>query len=436
MPNLLVLGFLIPLRDLTEKFQTMTVFEPLTVGLVNLAVDEPMMEFVTQSSFGGWETPIEPAEILGSTPTGFTIRSTGLTTYSVGAPVALSGKGLVGIVSQVDPTSGSARIIAMPALVDALSNAGLFVPGEMRPVDESLRELPRRVENEVGNPILFQDFSSLPRGLTVYYGPSGGFGFDPNFQAEVSYRVLEMDPAGPNGRVIATGSKRVPFVPEGFGLEAPYQGTPPDLVATCIFHQTPSSDGRNTLVMNFWRAVPERESRTTGSKSYDETALNVVGWADGDTPCIDRIGQLPATTVSALRGEVSQADLFVATANQPPIDEDGWSSTISEWNKAEVFEPTGTSAYSTEFGIGQELSISCTVSGELLVSIEPSDGVEGIRLELNDPYETGTNGPHFFAFFSINDAKDTHGNLVSAKISDSVFDTFLPAAITNELCPK
>lgn len=436
LPNLFVIGFAIPTRDLAEKFQSIATTKPLKVGFIDPSTDEPVAQFITQSAFGGWEAPIDPAEILGSTPNGFTIRSSGLTTYSVGAAVQHPDKGLVGIISQVDPASGLARVIALPTLVDALSDAGLIIADEMRPVDDRLRELPRDVEDEVGNPIIFQDYSSLPQGLTLYYAPSGGFGFEPTFQAEVIYRVLEIDPGTPAGRVIATGSKRTPFVSEGFGLEAPYQGIPPDLVATCVFHQTPSSNGRNALVMNFWRAVPVRENRNTGNKSYDETAASVVGWADGETPCLDRIGQLPAEVVAALRGGVSQTAPSPETGNQPTIDADGWSQTTSDWGKVDFFEPTGQPAYSTSFGIGQELSISCTGSGELFLSISPSDGVEAMRLESSDPYETGTNGPYYYAFFSISEANETVGNLVSGIISDSIFDTFLPAAITNELCPR
>lgn len=57
------------------------------------------------------------------------------------------------------------------------------------------------------------------------------------------------------------------------------------------------------MVLQFWRAVPERYNPNTGSKSYDEAAPPVIGWADGASPCAERLASLDTTGLAVQRGE-------------------------------------------------------------------------------------------------------------------------------------
>lgn len=154
-----------------------------------------------------------------------------------------------------------------------------------------------------GRVILFNDYRSIGQGLTAYYGPTNGFGFDENFMAEVDYSVWALGKTPAADQRLSQKTKQLPLKPGGFSLEAAYSGPAPDTAATCVIHPTPISDGRKALVMQFWRAVPERQDKSTGAKRYDEAAPVLVGWADGEHPCADALAQLDAMRTQALRSD-------------------------------------------------------------------------------------------------------------------------------------
>lgn len=153
-----------------------------------------------------------------------------------------------------------------------------------------------------GRVILFQDYRSIGQGFTGFYGPTNGYGFDANFMADVYYSVWSLDDAEIGGLRLSEKTKTLPLKPEGFSLEAAYQGPAPDVAATCIIHPTPKSNGRKALIMQFWRAVPERADKTTGSKSYDEAAPALTSWVEAEYPCAEALHDLRDVRASAVWG--------------------------------------------------------------------------------------------------------------------------------------
>ena len=162
--------------------------------------------------------------------------------------------------------------------------------------------LPVAESDGTGRLMLFQDYRSLGRGFTGHYGPANGVGFDAEFMADVYYSVWTLDDVEIGGARLSEKRKTVPLNPSGLSLEAAYQGPAPDVAATCIIHPTPKSNGRKALIMQFWRAVPERADRTTGAKSYDEAAPALVGWADAEYPCAVALHDIGDARASAVWG--------------------------------------------------------------------------------------------------------------------------------------
>nr|WP_067293711.1 hypothetical protein [Marinobacterium profundum] len=300
--GLSVIAVSIPNDEIMAKFSDMRLTAQPLVGVFDPKTDGRQVQFVTQGALGGWESPLDPAEVTGQSGRGFTLRSGVLNPMSVGAPVVHPRKGLVGVISAAQ--SGSARVSGISELIDAIVNAGFPVPPEIRPTDSEAGELPRQVDSELGRFFVFSDNSSIAAGLTGFYGPSQGLGFDENFVANLDYSVWSLDLGASAGALLATGAKTLPLIRSGMPLEAPFRGTPPDVVATCVIHETPASQGRRAVVMQFWRAVPERYNDQTNTKSYDEAAPPLTGWADGASPCAQRIAQLDAKRIAALRGDV------------------------------------------------------------------------------------------------------------------------------------
>jgi len=291
----------VPNEEIMAKFSAIQLRAQPLVGVLDPTSDGRQVQLLTQSALGGWESPLDPAEVTGQSAQGFTMRSSAINPMSVGAPVVHPQKGLVGVISAAQ--SGSARVIGMTDVVDAVVAAGFQVPPGIRPKGDAVGELPRQVDNELGRIYVFSDNSSLAAGLSGFYGPSEGLGFDERFVASLDYSVWGVDLGAPSGTLLAKGAKTLPLIRSGMPVEAPFKGTPPDIVATCVVHETPGSQGRRALVMQFWRAVPERYNNQMGSKGYDEAAPPLTGWADGPSPCAGRIARLDAERVAALRGE-------------------------------------------------------------------------------------------------------------------------------------
>lgn len=153
-----------------------------------------------------------------------------------------------------------------------------------------------------GRLILFMDYRSIGQGLTGFYGPNNGIGFDANFMADVYYSVWSLDDVEIGGVRLSEKTKTVPLKPEGISLEAVYKGPAPEMAATCIIHPTPKSNGRKALIMQFWRAVPERADKTMGLKSYDEAAPALVSWPETEYPCADALQNLGDVRANAVWG--------------------------------------------------------------------------------------------------------------------------------------
>ncbi|MEO1491368.1 MAG: hypothetical protein AAFV19_04355 [Pseudomonadota bacterium] len=322
LPTMVTVGVPFDQQDMLRKFADPALNVQLEIDDFDPARDRPEVALMTQNGFGGWEIPIEPVTVAGQIDGGFTIRSAVLNDRSIGAPVSHAERGLVGVITAVDPAGGIARVTGMTTLTDRLVASGIAVPPEMRPKARQAGELPRAVEAEIGRMFVFQDNSTIPAGLWGFYGASNGTGFSDSFVTEVSYSVFEVDLSGPRGRLIAGGDKTVPLVLTGMPLEAPFRGTAPDHVATCVVHPTPSSGGRPAMVLQFWRAVPERFDRTTGNKSYDEAAPLLTAWADGASPCADRLAVLGPDRIAALSGRIPSGATAAATGSstaQPAV---------------------------------------------------------------------------------------------------------------------
>ncbi|MBY8974288.1 hypothetical protein KHP62_00615 [Rhodobacteraceae bacterium NNCM2] len=300
--DLAIVAVSVPNEEMVARFTELQMNALPAIGIFDPATDARQVQFLTQSALGGWESPIDPAAVSGQSARGFNIQSPGLSTLSIGAPVTHQNRGLVGVIAAAQP--GAARVVAIDEAIDAVIEAGFPVPPEMRPRGNATGELPSAVENEMGRVYVFQDNSSIPNGLTGFYGPSDGVGFDPNFVTSIDYSVWGINLDAPSGSLLATGDKTLPLVPTGMALEAPFKGTPSDFVATCVMHETPTSAGRRAMVMQFWRSVPERFNPNIGTKSYDEAAPPLTGWADGASPCADRLARLDTKRIAALRGTV------------------------------------------------------------------------------------------------------------------------------------
>ncbi len=319
------------------------------VGTFDPDSDGRALSFLTQTALGGWERPLDPATVTGLTTNGFAIQNPSLTELSVGAPVVHPEKGLVGVIGNA--ANGAAQVIRLDEIVETVIAAGFPMPPELRPKPSDGEELPRAVRNELGRLYVFQDYSYIGRGMTGFYGPSDGLGFSEDFVTAVRYSVFSVDLNGPSGALFAEGAKTVPLVPVGLPLEAPTRETPPDIVASCVVHATPSSGGRQVLVLQFWRAVPERYNAQIDDKSYDEAAPPVTGWAEGPSPCRARLQQLDPGRLAALRGEA------VATVDTATPEEPWHWSTVDTGNGLNV---SGTHA-------GTRANIFCRRRGDRVV---------------------------------------------------------------------
>ena len=386
----------IPNDEMMAKFSELQITAMPTVGTFDAASDGRQVRILTQNAFGGWEIPLDPAEVSGKTGRGITIRTPALSGLSAGAPVVHSEKGLIGVIDAAQ--SGSASVVDFARVVEAVTAAGHAVPPELRPQAGPQGELPRQVDNEMGRLFVFSDNSSIQQGLSGFYGPSQGLGFDANFVTGIEYSVWSVDLQGASGALLASGAKTVPMIPSGMPLEAPYDGTPPDIVATCVLHATPASQGRRAMVMQFWRAVPDRYNPNTGNKSYDEAAPPLTGWADHASPCADRLTRLDAERRAALQGLAPTS----ATATPPVAEATTGTANAAppgEWAPIAQWPVTGYPATSITLAQGRTLTLGCTESRELVLTVAPGAGVAGFLIGGRAATEQGEADGMAYGFF-------------------------------------
>lgn len=386
----------VPEDEMLAKMTANPINQIPRVGAFDPQSDAPEVVFVTQSDFGGWERPPAPASVVGVTAAGIRIQQIGLSDKSIGAPVVHVERGLIGVIAKV--SGDSALVLPIEAVVEAVQKAGHEVPDMMRPQDAAGGELPRAVENELGRLIVFSDNTYIGQGMTGFYAPSQGVGFDESFVATIRYSVYGVDPSGPSARFFAGFDKALPLVPAGMVLEAPTRETPPDLVASCIIHATPSSQGREALVIQFWRAVPARYNEQIDDKSYDEAAPPITGWVKSPDECANRIADMGPSLAAALRGEtVAPEDTASSTpAPAPPSDSAGSGAA---WSAFDPWAPTGLPAMSITFSDGRVLTLGCTESRELVLALTPAGDAGGFLVGGKPAREEGRSENTAYGFF-------------------------------------
>lgn len=392
LEGLSILAVQIPNDETMGKFSELNVTQMPRTGVLDPAADKRAVSILTQNEFGGWQLPLDPAQVTGRAADGFSIAGAGLNPLSVGAPVVHPEKGLVGVIAQAG--EGGARVVGITALFEALEASGYPVIEQMRPKSGG-GELPRAVENALGRLYLFNDYRDIGQGLAGFYGPADGLGFDPNFTAAIEYSSWAIGPDGPG--LLASDTKAVPMSPAGISLEAAHTGGAPDLAASCVVHATPTSQGRRAMVLQFWRAVPERYNPNTGSKSYDEAAPPVIGWADGASPCAERLANLDTASLAVQRGQ-AQAPNVAASASAPASDDGG---TEDGWTQIAAWPVTGTPALAITLADGRRLVLGCTESREFLLALDPAEALAGFLIGGRAAFEQGQAQGMAYGYFLI-----------------------------------
>ncbi|WP_299612887.1 hypothetical protein [uncultured Tateyamaria sp.] len=381
-------------EEMNAKFANVAMTrQPLTSTYDPASADG--LSFMTQNALGGWERPLALATPSGRSGDQVILRSDAFNTLSIGAPVSHPTNGLVGLIARAG--DGSGALLPIADALRATQAAGVATAAWMMPAGApDGGGLPPRVASEIGRMIIFHDYSDLGY-IGGFYGPSQGTGFDESFQTVVSYSVWQVDLNGGGGTRIAQIDRTVPLVPVGMAMEAPFTGRPGDHLATCVTHATPSSGGRPVFVVQFWRSVPERYNPNTDSKDYDQAASPMLGWADGETHCIDALRQMGTDRLAALaNGTAAFAEETIATSNA------GSSAPSGTWQSRPNWDATGRDGQTFDLGDGITLTTGCTASKERVVAIEPGvtltaingqvpmDGPNGIRFVLLAPSTEGS----------------------------------------------
>ncbi len=208
-------------------------------------VDPPLAKFLTQNPFGGGETPIATVPLSVGANGAPTFRDPALSPLSLGAPVTTPEKGLVGVVVRAVDSVG--QVASLSNITDAALSDAITVPDMMRPKEVATGALPPRVDSEIGRLLVFTEQGVL-NWIGGFYVLSGGTGFDETFVAAIDFSIKDVSPSSAARRIAGYDKQRA-LVPVGQQLEAPFRGTSPDYLASCIFHPTPSSDGRSVMVL-------------------------------------------------------------------------------------------------------------------------------------------------------------------------------------------
>ena len=379
----------VPTEDTMAKFTANPITSQPLVGVFDPATDRAQATFVTQNPFGGWERPVALVALSGGASGALTLRDPALTALSLGAPIVTAEKGLVGVV--VRAVDGVAQAAGLSEVVAAASADGIVVDDFMRPSDPGDGALPPRVESELGRVIVFADQGSLG-WIGGFYGPSRGAGFDETFVATIAFSVWEIPPGGAATR-IAGDDKQLPLVPVGQQLEAPLRGRSPDHLASCVVHATPSSEGRAAMVLQFWRFNATMGTSQTGFRSFDEAAPPLTGWADGDAPCAAALGKLNDARRQALFGRAAAPSIAEA-----PLTGASDAPAAAAWRTLPTWDATGIEAVSVDFGDGT-LTVGCTESRELAVTIRPGAEVDEITIGGRPAPESGRHDDAAYALF-------------------------------------
>lgn len=255
------------------------------------------LSFMTQNDFGGWEMPLAPVVPSGQSAGLAILRDPAITALTAGAPVAHPENGLVGIVARAG--DGAGAVLPIGEAFRAAVAAGVEINEALVPKSADAVGLPPRVAQEIGRIYYFHDYSDLGY-MGGFYGPGQAGGFDASFVATIDFSVWSVALSGAGGTKFAQGDKNLPLVQNGMALEAPFRGRPDDHLASCIVHATPSSEGQPVFLVQFWRSAPERYNPNTDSKSYDEAAPAMTGWADGASACDDAIRTMGPERLAAL----------------------------------------------------------------------------------------------------------------------------------------
>jgi hypothetical protein len=337
------------------------------------------VSFMTQNDFGGWEMPVAPVAPSGQSAGLAILRDSAITALTAGAPVAHPENGLVGIVARAG--DGAGAVLAIGDAFQAAVAAGVEIDEALMPQAAGESGLPPPIDREIGKIYYFHDYSSLGY-INGFYGPGKAGGFDPSFVTTIDFSVWSVALSGAGGTKIAQSDKNVPLVQNGMSLEAPFRGHADDYLASCIVHATPSSEGQPIFLVQFWRSAPDRYNPNTDSKSYDEAAPAMTGWAAEENTCGDAIREMGPARLAAL----ANSETATGSATQP-AEEDGAPATPAtpqvtsaqgEWRRVDTWTATGLEALFRDLPEGRMLTIGCTVSGELAIAISPGQQVQAI----------------------------------------------------------
>ncbi|QFT93988.1 hypothetical protein FIU86_14155 [Roseovarius sp. THAF9] len=364
------------------KMSNMQMTRMPLVSQYDLASGEGL-SFMTQNDFGGWEMPVAPVAPSGQSAGLAILRDSAITALTAGAPVAHPENGLVGIVARAG--DGAGAVMAIGDAFQAAVAAGVEIDEALMPQAAGESGLPPPIEREIGKVYYFHDYSDLGY-INGFYGPGKAGGFDPSFVTTIDFSVWSVALSGAGGTKIAQGDKNAPLVQNGMSLEAPFRGHADDYLASCIIHATPSSEGQPIFLVQFWRSAPERYNPNTDSKSYDEAAPAMTGWAAGESTCGDAIRHMGSERLAAL----ANSEAATGSAAQPA--EGGGApaapatpqvtSTQGEWRRVDTWAATGLEGLFRDLPEGRMLMIGCTVSGELAVAISPGQNVQTIDGEM------------------------------------------------------
>ncbi|WP_159441606.1 hypothetical protein [Roseivivax lentus] len=337
------------------------------------------LSFMTQNDLGGWEMPVAPVAPSGQSAGLAILRDPAITALTAGAPVAHPVNGLVGIVARAG--NGAGAVLPIGDAFRAAVAAGVEINEALVPQVAEEGGLPPPVAREIGKIYYFHDYSDLGY-MGGFYGPGQAGGFDPSFVTTIDFSVWSVALSGAGGTKMAQGDKSLPLVQNGMALEAPFRGNADDHLASCIVHATPSSEGQPVLLVQFWRSVPERYNPNTDSKSYDEAAPSMTGWAAGESACEDAIRNMGPARLAAL----TNSETPTASAAQPRPDDGASpspappppSSVQDDWRRAANWTATGLEALFRDLPGGRILTVGCTASRELAIAISPGQQVRSI----------------------------------------------------------
>lgn len=364
--------------DMMAKMTNMQMTRMPLVSHYDLASGEDLF-FMTQNDFGGWEMPVAPVAPSGQSAGLAILRDPAITALTAGAPVAHPENGLVGIVARAG--DGAGAVLPIGDAFRAAVAAGVEINEALVPQAPGESGLPPPIEREIGKIYYFHDYSDLGY-INGFYGPGQAGGFDASFVTTIDFSVWSVAISGAGGTKIAQADKNLPLVQNGMSLEAPFRGHADDYLASCIVHATPSSEGQPIFLVQFWRSAPERYNPNTDSKSYDEAAPAMTGWAEGESACSDAVRDMGPARLAALSNTQAPVDTDAPSAPDQSVPAEPQTPQVSsvqgEWRRVATWTATGLEAFFRNLPEGRILTVGCTASRELAIAVSPGERVEGI----------------------------------------------------------